>query len=142
MTVPVYIFGAVCFVLQAHFSDKWQLRSPFIIGSFFFQLIGYVLLASIDGPSGVRYFALYVIAVGLYTPVGLNVGWCQNNNAGHYKRAMSVGLMQLIGNSSGAAIGVRTCQCQIENNAELRAVFSSFSSTAHSIIAVSRSQPG
>lgn len=60
------------------------------------------MLATIESVGG-RYFALYVVASGLYITPGLNVTWISNNLAPHYRRATGVGLNQLIGNSSGAA---------------------------------------
>jgi len=60
------------------------------------------LLATVNSVGG-RYFALYVVAGGLYITPGLNVTWIGMNTRGHYKRATAVGLNQLIGNSAGAA---------------------------------------
>jgi len=64
--------------------------------------IGYILLATIPAVGG-RYFALFIIAMGLYITPGLNVTWIGNNTQGHFKRSTAVGLNQLIGNSAGAA---------------------------------------
>ncbi|KAL7010407.1 High-affinity nicotinic acid transporter [Cystobasidiomycetes sp. EMM_F5] len=125
LTVPVYFVAAISFVIQAYFSDKLKKRGIFILGNMFVTLVGYIILCSVGNPSGVRYFALFIVALGMYAPVGtflhnkpsvwavslmygfagLNVGWTQANHSPHYKRAAAVGLMQLVGNSSGAAIG-------------------------------------
>ncbi|KAK0469552.1 major facilitator superfamily domain-containing protein [Desarmillaria tabescens] len=104
LTVPVYVVAALSFMIQAQFSDRLLLRGPFIIGNFFIQIIGYIILATAK-PVGARYFGVYVVALGLYTPTALNVGWTQNNFGPHYKRAAGVGLMQFVGNSAGACIG-------------------------------------
>lgn len=89
LTVPVYAVGALSFVIQAKFSDKMQLRGPFILVNMALCLVGYIILAAVGSPSGVRYFALFIIALGMYTPVGLNVGMTQANKSGHFKRALS-----------------------------------------------------
>ncbi|KAK0480134.1 major facilitator superfamily domain-containing protein [Armillaria novae-zelandiae] len=104
LTVPVYVVAALSFMIQAQFSDRLLLRGPFIIGNFFIQIVGYIILATAK-PVGARYFGVYVVALGLYTPTALNVGWTQNNFGPHYKRAAGVGLMQFVGNSAGACIG-------------------------------------
>lgn len=104
LTVPVYVVAALSFMIQAQFSDRLFLRGPFIIGNFFIQIVGYIILATAK-PVGARYFGVYVVALGLYTPTALNVGWTQNNFGPHYKRAAGVGLMQFVGNSAGACIG-------------------------------------
>ena len=105
LTVPVYVVSAAAFVLIARFSDKMKLRSPFILGALLFALVGYVILAVDSTPVGVRYFALFLIAVPLYSNVLMNVIWASNNHAGYFKRAFATGLIQLVGNSSGACIG-------------------------------------
>lgn len=102
LTVPVQAVGGCTFILVAYFSDKYQIRSPFIIFGMSLNLIGYILLATIPQVGG-RYFALFVVAMGLYITPGLNVTWIGNNTQGHFKRSTAVGLNQLIGNSAGAA---------------------------------------
>lgn len=104
LTVPVYFVGMVSFLVQARISDRYFLRGPFIIANFLVQIIGYIILACSE-TVGVRYFGVFVVAVGLYSPTALNVGWTQNNMTPHYKRAAAVGFMQFVGNSAGAAIG-------------------------------------
>lgn len=74
LTVPVYVVAALSFMIQAQFSDRLFLRGPFIIGNFFIQIVGYIILATAK-PVGARYFGVYVVALGLYTPTALNVGW-------------------------------------------------------------------
>lgn len=117
LTVPVQAVGGCTFIVVAWFSDKYQMRSPFIVMGMSLNLIGrshwgqhhwyakdpgYILLATIPAVGG-RYFALFVVAMGLYITPGLNVTWIGNNTQGHFKRSTAVGLNQLIGNSAGAA---------------------------------------
>ena len=117
LTVPVQAVGGCTFIVVAWFSDKYQMRSPFIVMGLSLNLIGkcyrphrcteaytlgYILLATIPAVGG-RYFALFVVAMGLYITPGLNVTWIGNNTQGHFKRSTAVGLNQLIGNSAGAA---------------------------------------
>lgn len=40
LTVPVYLTGAVTIIIMARLADKWKMRSPFIVVSFFLQIIG------------------------------------------------------------------------------------------------------
>ncbi|WRT68164.1 uncharacterized protein IL334_005139 [Kwoniella shivajii] len=103
-TVPAYVVAALSLLTFGHFSDKYQVRSPFIILALLFIVIGYIVL--IAAPQvGVRYFGLFLVAVGLYPSTALNLAWCSGNAAGHFKRATASGTMQLIGNCAGAAIG-------------------------------------
>ena len=47
LTVPVYLTGAVTIIIMARLADKMKLRSPFIVVSFFLQIIGQLLLQAI-----------------------------------------------------------------------------------------------
>ena len=40
LTVPVQAVGGCTFILVAYFSDKYQMRSPFIVLGMSFNLIG------------------------------------------------------------------------------------------------------
>ncbi|ORY78469.1 major facilitator superfamily domain-containing protein [Leucosporidium creatinivorum] len=104
LTVPVYFVAATSYVIGAHYSDKYQNRSLFIILYMAIAAIGYLILAIAESTK-VRFGGVFVVGLSLYGAVGLNVTWVTTNTAGHFRRATSVGLMQLVGNSSGAAIG-------------------------------------
>ncbi len=81
LTVPVYIFGAIVFLVMAYFSDKYRTRSPFIIFGFSMILIGYIILATVDAVGG-RYFSLFLSLAGCTTsPVSTSSG-ISNNTAG------------------------------------------------------------
>lgn len=104
LCVPVYALGAISFLIGAHFSDKYNIRSiPMLIYGGI-ACIGYLILV-LSHSASVRYFGVYVTVISCYSMSGLNVAWTNSNNAGHYKRATATGLMQFVGNSSGAAIG-------------------------------------
>lgn len=65
LTVPVYILGAISFMIQARWADKRKSRGPFILANMAVCLVGYIILAAAAGPAGLRYFALFIIAIGL-----------------------------------------------------------------------------
>lgn len=102
LTVPVYILGAASFLIVAKLSDRYKIRSPFIVLGFFLQIIGYIILATCDNVHG-RYGGVFIVALGLYLPSGLNVTWLSGNMAGHYKRVTGFATNQLIGNAAGAS---------------------------------------
>ncbi|OXH22188.1 high-affinity nicotinic acid transporter [Cryptococcus neoformans] len=104
LTVPVYAVGAFAFIFCGRMSDKTKLRGPFIAGSLFFGVIGYIMLA-VAPQVGVRYAAVFIAAIALYTSTSLNVLWAADNFSGHYRRAFAMGFIQLVGNSAGACIG-------------------------------------
>ncbi|WVQ73705.1 hypothetical protein IAR50_003285 [Cryptococcus sp. DSM 104548] len=104
LTVPVYAIAASAFVCCGWLSDKWNLRSPFILQALGWNLIGYIILIAAPQP-GVRYAGIFISSIGLYVATALNNLWAADNIAGHYKRAVSCGTIQLTGNISGAIIG-------------------------------------
>lgn len=62
LTVPVYAVGAIAFIFCGRMSDKTKLRGPFIAGSLFFGVIGYIMLA-VAPQVGVRYAAVFIAAI-------------------------------------------------------------------------------
>ncbi|SCU99509.1 LAFA_0G24476g1_1 [Lachancea sp. 'fantastica'] len=104
MSVPIYIFAAIVFLSSAYFSDRYNLRGPFILGFNIVSIVGYVLMLTVKS-NGVKYFACYLMTFSAYTGPGLNVTWVSNNIAPHYKRATAIGLSQTFGNLAGAIAG-------------------------------------
>ncbi|KAK5131207.1 hypothetical protein LTR08_001232 [Meristemomyces frigidus] len=105
LTVPVYAAAAISYLIVGWLSDKTKLRSPFLLGCLTSCLIGYIILAIPSSPVGARYFAVFMVAIGLYSTTSLNLVWAACNHAGYFKRAFAMGMIQLVGNSAGAAIG-------------------------------------
>jgi MFS family permease len=105
LTVPVYTVAAVAYLIIGWLSDKIKLRSPFLVGVLVSCLVGYIILAVPSAGVGARYFAVFLVAIGLYASTSLNIVWAACNNAGYFKRAFATGMVQLVGNSAGAAIG-------------------------------------
>ena len=58
MTVPIYAWGLIWFLLVAWASDRYGMRGPFIAGPLVLLIIGYAILMSVES-LGVRYFACY-----------------------------------------------------------------------------------
>ena len=105
LTVPVYAVAAVSYLIIARLSDRYKTRSIPLFAVLTCCLIGYIILAVPSTGVGARYFAVFLVSIGLYSSTSLNVTWCACNHAGYFKRAMATGMIQLVGNSAGAAIG-------------------------------------
>ncbi|PLN80636.1 MFS general substrate transporter [Aspergillus taichungensis] len=104
LTVPVYMWAAIVFVILAFMADRYSKFAVFLIGSNVFGIIGYILLLAVSNNS-VKYFATYLCGIATYTGVGLNIAWLNVNVAPHYRRAMEIGLQQTIGNCAGIVAG-------------------------------------
>ncbi|KAF2112236.1 major facilitator superfamily domain-containing protein [Lophiotrema nucula] len=105
LTIPVYFVAALSYLILGWLSDRTKMRSPFLFGSLCSCLIGYIVLAVPSSPVGVRYFGVFLVAAGLYSTTSLNLVWAACNHSGYFKRAFTTGVIQLVGNSAGAAIG-------------------------------------
>ncbi|KAF2850334.1 major facilitator superfamily transporter [Plenodomus tracheiphilus IPT5] len=106
LTVPVYIWASVVYLVVAFFSDWLNRRAFFMVPLALVTSIGYAMMLGVSMTStGILYFATFVTATGIYCCVGLNVTWIINSNAGYFKRATAIGLQQTIGNSAGIMAG-------------------------------------
>lgn len=104
LTIPVYIFGALMFYCAAFASDKFLLRSPFLLFANIFGIVGYILLLTVSS-NAVKYFATFLIAIAVYNGPGINLTWINVNVAPHYRRATVIGFQQTMGNSAGIVAG-------------------------------------
>ncbi|KAL5520958.1 hypothetical protein ACEPAF_2961 [Sanghuangporus sanghuang] len=101
LTVPPYIFACIVLLVFAHFSDKVQKRSPFILLGLTLLVVGFSINVS-PAPRGVKYFGTFLCVAGSYAPFPGVVAWLGNNLSGQYKRGVGMALQIGIGNFSGA----------------------------------------
>ncbi|WBW74170.1 carboxylic acid transmembrane transporter [Schizosaccharomyces osmophilus] len=104
MTIPVYVSGVLAFLVVAYASDRTKIRSPFLISASLVSAVGYVILIA-SNSNAAKFTACFIVAIGCYIGPGMNLGWLNNNVAGHYKRATAIGIQQTIANSSGIIAG-------------------------------------
>lgn len=102
MTVPVYAVGALVYILSAKFSDKTQVRGPFVMGAIVSSIVGYGMLIAQKG-TAVSYTGCFFVSIGIFTSSGISFAWVPTNNPRYGKRAFSTGMHLCIGNSSGVA---------------------------------------
>lgn len=74
LTIPCYFVGAAAYMAVATASDRTQRRGLFCVLFGVLSVLGYAILLS-DAPSGVHYFACFLVAAGLYVVVGLPLAW-------------------------------------------------------------------
>ncbi|KAM0269253.1 hypothetical protein ACHAQH_009802 [Verticillium albo-atrum] len=104
LTVPVYVWATVAYISIALASDRFGLRSPFIIGACLALIMGYTMMIA-STALGVRLAAVFVLGTGVYSTCGLCIVWLNSNFAGHFKRATALGIVYSVGNSSGIVVG-------------------------------------
>lgn len=104
LTIPVYLVASISVLTLSYFSDRQNLRAPYILIPNMVGIVGYSILLGSHNDS-VKYFATYLISVPLYTGPGVNIVWTTSNSAPVYRRNTAIGAQQTIGNLSGAIAG-------------------------------------
>ncbi|KAJ7693398.1 MFS general substrate transporter [Mycena rosella] len=99
LTVPPYV--AIVLFIFAYWSDRIQIRSPFIFAGFLLNIVGFSINIS-NAPSGVKYFGTFFCVTGAYAGVPGVVAWLGNNLSGQYKRGIGMALQIGIGHFGGA----------------------------------------
>lgn len=101
--VQVYLAAVIAVLVVAFWSDRAKSRTPFIMGGYSVAVIGFIGQLAIPHTrlTGVTYFFLFLIAIGLYSPYVCIVCLCANNLAPSSKRAVGMALMITVGNLGG-----------------------------------------
>src|SRR5258708_31533280 len=77
----------------AYFSDKFNLRGPFIIGGAVIALVGYIVLITGTRP-GVAYVGTIIAAAGVFSTAAVNLAWAGSAAGGEVRKgASSVSLL-------------------------------------------------
>lgn len=100
LTVPIYVVGAVVYLVSAALSDKWQRRGYFVMFGIGSAIIGYAMLIS-NKSSAVSYAGCCFVSVGIFVSCGISFAWVPSNNPRYGKRAFSTGMHLTVGNASG-----------------------------------------
>ncbi|ODV88581.1 hypothetical protein CANCADRAFT_124711 [Tortispora caseinolytica NRRL Y-17796] len=103
MTIPVYIAAAIMTIVTAYFSDRFKQRAYFVIGWFATSVVGIIIqLATKPHQTGPRFFALFLIAMGIYSAFPGVIALHSNNLPRPWIRAVSTGCHICFGNLGGA----------------------------------------
>lgn len=98
--VPIWLVGAFIALVSNILSAKLKLRFPFILFGSALCTIGWAIQLTQVNPSGVRYFALYLIAAGAFLQLPLCVAWLSANTLGRHRKAVAHALQIGFGNSA------------------------------------------
>ena len=100
LSVPPYILAVLTIFVTSSLSDRLKIRGPFMIGSCLLQLIGWTMQATCKS-TGVRYFALYLTAAGVFSEIPPLSVWLCNNLHPHYARATGLSVSVAAGTTGG-----------------------------------------
>lgn len=93
---PVYVVASGSFAILGVLSDKFHSRFWGLMFGLLAALLGYIILAATSAP-GARFAGVFIASIGLYSTTALHLLWVADNYAGHYTRAIAMGLLQLVG---------------------------------------------
>ncbi|KAJ2912718.1 hypothetical protein MD484_g7692, partial [Candolleomyces efflorescens] len=100
LTIPPFFAGCLCTIAAGIYSDKLNLRGPFVIGGCFVSLIGYIVLISQSTP-GVSYFGAILAAVGVYPTIAVDLAWAGSMAGGDICKGVTLAMVIGIGNLGG-----------------------------------------
>lgn len=120
LTIPIYVFAAICTIVLSFLSDHYQVRWSFIVGAFSFAVCGFIAQLAIPHPKlpGLTYGFLFPIAAGMYSGYPPIITWMgkliqflrssttltsilANNLSPSSKRAVGMALFISIANMGG-----------------------------------------
>jgi len=100
LTIPPFVCGCVATIVVGLLSDKYNLRGPFIIGSSFVALVGYIVLYTQKAP-GAGYAGAVLSAVGVYPTIAVDLAWAGSIAGGDVRRGVVIAMVIGIGNLGG-----------------------------------------
>ncbi|RDW82451.1 hypothetical protein BP6252_03563 [Coleophoma cylindrospora] len=98
-SIPIWLVGAFIALNTAIWTGKVGVRFPFVIVGFVISIVGWAIELVQVPNSGVRYFALYLIAAGAFLILPILVLWLNNNIVGRPQKAVATALQIGFGNS-------------------------------------------
>lgn len=105
LSAPPYFLSFLVCILSTWIADKTQQRGLMIIGLSLIGGTGYIILAIVTS-TGVRYFAIYLAAAGIFPAISNILPWVLNNQGTDSKRGTGMALLQMIG-QCGPLLGTR-----------------------------------
>lgn len=100
LSVPPFVAGAIATVVVGIYSDKHNLRGPYIVGGALVSLIGYILLYT-SVKSGPSYVGACLAAAGTFPTIPVILAWAGSNAGGDLKRGVVLAMVIGISNLGG-----------------------------------------
>ena len=105
LTAPPYFVSFLTCILSTWIADRTRQRGLVIIVLSCIGGIGYLVLATCKGV-GVRYFAIFLAAIGVFPSISNILPWVLNNQGTDTKRGTGMALLQMVG-QCGPILGTR-----------------------------------
>ncbi|KFY73645.1 hypothetical protein V499_06297 [Pseudogymnoascus sp. VKM F-103] len=105
LSAPPYFLSFLVLISSTWIADKTQQRGLMIIGLSVIGGTGYIILATVTS-TGVRYFAIFLAAAGIFPAIANILPWVLNNQGTDSKRGAGMALLNIIG-QCGPLLGTR-----------------------------------
>jgi predicted MFS family arabinose efflux permease len=103
LSIPPYVIGCILTVIVGIYSDKVNLRGPFVVAGALVALFGYVI-AYVTSKPWPGYVAATIAASGVYPAITVLIAWAAGNSGGDMKKGVVVGLVAGIPNLVGGYV--------------------------------------
>lgn len=100
LTIPPFAAGCIATIAVGIYSDKLNLRGPFVIAGALVSLIGYIVLYTQSAP-GVSYFGAILAAVGVFPTIAVDLAWAGSAAGGDTCKGVVLALVIGLGNLGG-----------------------------------------
>ncbi|KND92688.1 putative transporter [Tolypocladium ophioglossoides CBS 100239] len=104
MAIPPHAAACLFILGGGYLADKHRQRGVYIIGFCVLAMIGFAILGAVQN-SAIKYFACFLVTMGIYPIVPQDVAWNANNIGGSTKRAVGIAMHIGFGNLGGAVAG-------------------------------------
>jgi dipeptide/tripeptide permease len=105
LTAPPYFLSFLVCIASTYIADRTRQRGLMIITLSLIGGTGYIILATCKGV-GVRYFAIFLAAAGVFPSISNILPWVLNNQGTDTKRGTGMALLQMVG-QCGPILGTR-----------------------------------
>ncbi|EJD37819.1 MFS general substrate transporter [Auricularia subglabra TFB-10046 SS5] len=96
-TVPPYAVALVFMTGMSAISDRLRSRGIFVAIVFTLSALGWLILLVVETNQRARYFATFLTVIGGYAAIPLITSWTSNNTGSQSQRAVSLGLLNSVG---------------------------------------------
>jgi hypothetical protein len=103
LSIPPYVCGCILTVIIGIYSDKMNLRGPFIVLGASVSMIGYII-AYVTSKPGPAYAATIIAASGAFPTIAVFIAWAGGNAGGDMKRGVVLGIITGIPNLVGGYV--------------------------------------
>jgi hypothetical protein len=114
LSIPPFVCGCISTIIIGIYSDKINLRGPFVVLGASVSMVGYIV-AYVTSKPGPGYAAAIIAATGVYPTIAVIIAWAGGNAGGDLKRGVVLAMVVGIGNLGGyVAIPSRLMSYNVE----------------------------